>query len=132
MNSEPEPSADTPRPDASSYERDLARARDEGTDIIERTDDLPPPDHYRAARDLAELLTGEGEDLDALAGEIGLPGSDPALWERLDVARAASYAHDTYGAAFARVAAAHPWLAEWAARNDHGALGTLGDRFLGG
>lgn len=117
--------------DESQYERDLARARDEGTDVIERTDDLPAPDHYQAARDLARLLTESGEDLGRLAGEIGLPGDDPARWERLDVARAASYARDRYEGAFTRLAAAHPWLQDAADSSAHDALGTLGDRFLG-
>ena len=114
-----------------NYEREVARAREEGTDFIERTDDLPPPDHYHAARDLAEMLRAGGEDLPRLAGEIGLPGDDPARWERLDVARAASYARDRHGDAFARVAANHPWLNESADETAHDALGALADRFLG-
>ena len=64
---------------SAAYERDLARARDEGTDILERTDDLPPPDHYGAARDLVDLLVASGEDMNALVEEIGIPGADPAL-----------------------------------------------------
>ena len=137
-----------------SYERDVERASEEGTDFIERTDDLPPPDHYHAprdlaellragrddlpppdhyhaARDLAEMLRGRGEDLAALAGEIGLPDVDPARWERLDVARAASYARETYGDAFTRLVAAHPWLEDAAQSSAHDALGSLADRFLG-
>jgi len=114
-----------------SYERDVERAREEGTDIIERTDDLPPPDHYRAARDLAEMLRARGEDLAALAGEIGLPDVDPARWERLDVARAASYARERHPEAFASIAADHPWLGEAAEGSAHDALGALADRFLG-
>ncbi len=114
-----------------SYERDVARAREEGTDFIERTDDLPPPDHYHAARDLAEMLRAGGEDLLGLAAEIGLPGDDPSRWERLDVARAASYAREKHADAFARVAADHPWLSDSADETAHDALGALADRFLG-
>jgi hypothetical protein len=117
--------------DDSQYQRDLAAARDEGTGFIELQDDLPPPDHYHAAQDLAGLLTQGGEDLSRLAPEIGLPGADPALWERLDVARAASYARERYGDAFARLVAAHPWLEEAAQSSAHDALGSLADRFLG-
>jgi hypothetical protein len=53
----------SPTPDDADdlrYEDDLARARDEGTDLIERTDDFPAPDHYHAARDLADLLGAKG------------------------------------------------------------------------
>lgn len=114
-----------------AYQRDLARARDTNTDLIER-DDLPAPDHYHAARDLAELLTSQGENVAQLAGEIGLPGDDPALWERLDVSRAAAHARARYPDAFAPVAQAHPWLAESADESSPGALGALGDSFLGG
>ncbi len=116
---------------AASYERDVERARAEGTDFIERTDDLPPHDHYHAARDLAEMLRAGGENLIELASAIGLPGDDPSRWERLDVARAASYAQDRHGDAFARVAADHPWLGEAAETSTHDALGALADRFLG-
>lgn len=112
------------------YEQDVARARAEGTDFIERTDDLPPPDHYHAARDLAEMLRAGGEDLAQLAGEIGLPDDDPSRWERLDVARAASYARDKHADAFVRVAADHPWLNDSADGSAHDALGSLADRFL--
>ena len=118
--------------DDDKFARDFARARDDGTDLIERTDDLPAPDHYHAARDLADLLDAEGENIAALAAEIGLPGDDPALWERLDVSRAAAYARERHPDAFARVAQAHPWLAESASDSAPGALGALGDRFLGG
>ncbi len=114
-----------------SYERDVQRAREEGTDFIERTDDLQPRDHYRAARDLAEMLRGRGEDLAALAAEIGLPDVDPVRWERLDVARAASYARARHPDAFAPVAAEHPWLGEAAEEGTHDPLGALADRFLG-
>ena len=114
-----------------SYERDVARAREEGTDFIERADDLPPPHHYHAARDLAGILRDAGEDLSQLAGEIGLPGDDPSRWERLDIARAASYARDKHADAFARVTADHPWLGDAADESAHDALGSLADRFLG-
>lgn len=113
------------------YEDDLARARDEGTDLIERTDDLPASDHYHAARDLADLLGAKGENLALVASEIGLPGDDPALWERLDVSRAAAYARAQHPDAFENVAAMHPWLADSADDTTPGALGSLGDRFLG-
>ncbi len=118
--------------DDARYEDDLADARDEGTDRIERTDDLPAPDHYHAARDLADLLGAKGENLALVAGEIGLPGDDPALWERLDVSRAAAYARAQHPTAFENVAAVHPWLAGSADDSTPGALGSLGDRFLGG
>lgn len=119
-------------PDDPRYEDDLARARDEGTDLIERTDDLPASDHYHAARDLADLLGAKGENLALIASEIGLPGDDPALWERLDVSRAAAYARAQHPDAFENVAATHPWLADSAEDSTPGALGSLGDRFLGG
>ena len=121
----------TPNRDA-NYEEDLSNARDDNTDLIERTDDLPAPDHYHAARDLTRLFADSGENLSQLADDIGLPGDDPALWERLDVARAAAYARDRYPEAFVRVAAAHPWLNESAEESTPGALGSLADRFLGG
>ncbi len=117
--------------DRARYERAVAAARDEGTDFIELPDDLPEPDLYHAARDLAELLRAGGEDLPRLAQQIGLPGDDAALWERLDVARAASYARDAHGEAFARLVAAHPWLEEAAQSSAHDALGSLADSFLG-
>jgi hypothetical protein len=34
------------------------------------------------------MLGAKGENLALIASEIGLPGDDPALWERLDVSRA--------------------------------------------
>ncbi len=112
-------------------ERELAAARDEGTDIIDRENDLPPPAHYRAASDLHRLFTEKQENFLELAEEIVLPGDDPALWERLDVARAASYAQEKYPDDFAAVAEAHPWLQESADSSAHDALGSMGDRFLG-
>jgi len=121
----------TPNRD-SNYEEDLSNARDDNTDLIERTDDLPAPDHYHAARDLARLFADAGENLSQLASDIGLPGDDPALWERLDVARAAAHARERHPDAFGRVAAAHPWLNKSADESTPGALGSLADRFLGG
>ena len=115
----------------SRYERDLERAQAEGTDFIERTDDLPEPDRYHAARGLADLLREGGEDLPRLAGEIGLAGEDPALWESLDVARAAAYAREKHAEPFGKLVEAHPWLAASADSAAPGALGSLADRFLG-
>ena len=104
---------------------------DEETRFIEREDDLPEPDHYAAARDLAALLKKAGEDLPALSAQIGLAGEDPSSWEMLDIARAASYARDTHADAFAALRAEHPWLERAADSSAHDALGSLSDRFLG-
>lgn len=115
--------------DDDNFARDLARARDENTDFLEVPNDLPPPDRYHAARDLADLLKN---DLPARLEEIGLPDVDPARWESLDIARAASFAREAYPNEFSAVVASHPWLENSADQSAHDALGALGDRFLGG
>ena len=117
--------------DDSQYERDVARAREEGTDFVELENDLPEPDRYGAAKDLARLLSERGENWAELAGEVGLPGEDPALWEALDIARAASYARAKYREAFAGVVVSHPWLEAAADSSAHDAIGSMADRFMG-
>lgn len=116
--------------DDGHYQADLARAQADGTGFIER-DDLPEGDHYHAARELADLLTGQGETLATLAPEIGLASDDPARWERLDVARAASYVRDRYPEALEPLLSRHPWLDTAAKSGAHDALDALGNSFLG-
>ena len=96
--------------------------------FVEREDDLPPPDKYHAARDLAEAI-GAAE-LSAHQGEIGLPDIDPARWESLDIARAAAWAQAHRPDALARAAEAHPWLRDSAASVSPDAAGALVDGFL--
>lgn len=102
-------------------------AAEAGAGFREIADDLPPPDQYHAARDLAALI-GE-QELTEKRDEIGLPSADPARWESLDIARAASYAREHYPAGFERVILAHPWLNESADSASHDALGALADQF---
>lgn len=103
----------------------------EGTGFIEIKDDLPEPDRYRAASDLARMLTERGEDLGELGEHIGLASDDPADWEALDIARAASFARHHHRDGFDRLRAAYPWLEAAADSSAHDALGSLTDRFLG-
>ena len=93
----------------SGYERDRAAAEDDGTALLERTDDLPPSDLYHAAAALAQLLA---DDLPREAEYIGLVDLDPARWESLDVARAADYARKNYASGFAELTSRFPWLGE--------------------
>jgi hypothetical protein len=102
-------------------------AAEAGAGFREIPDDLPPPDQFQAARDLAALI-GE-QELTQKLDEIGLPSADPSGWESLDIARAASYARDHYPAGFERILLAHPWLSESAASASHDALGALADQF---
>lgn len=119
----------TNRPMDDEQQRADRQASEAGEGFREIPDDLPPPDQFQAARDLAELI-GENE-LTEKRDEIGLPSIDPALWESLDIARAASYAREKYPSGFERVVLSHPWLNESADSASHDALGTLGDQFLG-
>ncbi len=113
------------------YEREREEARAEGTDFLEREDDLPEPDLYRTASDLARLLLDAGEDLTQLKAQLGLPSEEPARWEHLDIARAASYARETHQEAFAALVTTHPWLENIAENYGYGAMGSLADKFLG-
>ncbi len=90
-----------------TYTRDRAAAEDDGTALLERTDDLPPSDLYHAAAALAELLA---DDLPGEAEYIGIADTDPARWESLDVARAADYARSKHAEKFALLVARFPWL----------------------
>ncbi|MBC8104027.1 MAG: hypothetical protein H7Z41_15750 [Cytophagales bacterium] len=90
-----------------TYTRDRASAEDDGTALGERTDDLPPADLYHAAAALADLLV---EDLPREWEYIGLPDTDPARWESLDVARAAGYARERRAEGFAALVVRFPWL----------------------
>lgn len=109
------------------YPLEQTHGLEPGGNFQELPDDLPPPDKYHAARDLADLI-GEPE-LAEKRDVIGLTSEDPARWESLDIARAASYAREAYPAGFERIVLAHPWLNEAAASASHDALGALEDSF---
>jgi len=110
------------------YERERAAAEDDGTAILELTDDAPPADLYHAAKELADLIGPES--LADLRDTIGVADVDPARWESLDVSRAAGYARSFDPDGFSRLVLTYPWLEDAAGRSHHDALGTLADRFV--
>jgi len=116
MNTLPEETLDD------SYARDRAAAEDDGTALLERTDDRPPVDLYHAAVALADTLH---DDLADALEYIGLPDIDPSRWESLDVARAADYVRRTYPDRFPALSHRFPWLPDVADR----AIGALADAF---
>ena len=114
-------------PDDTSYERERRKAEEDGTALVEQTDDFAPADMYHAAREIADAL-GESE-LREKWETIGVAGVDPTLWERLDVARAASYLRHHHPDAFTGLTPRYPWLAEYADSAAHDPMGALSDQF---
>jgi hypothetical protein len=109
--------ADNTPNETGTYVADKAASEDEGTALLERTDDLPPADLYHAAVALADLLKN---DLPREAEYIGIVDSDPARWQSLDVARAADYARKNRSGEFTELIPRFPWL-EKAADQAYGA-----------
>jgi hypothetical protein len=110
------------------YERERAEAEADGTAIPERVHDFPPADLFHAAQALHEALTGADGGDGGLLEEVDAP-EDPALWERLDVARVAALMRERRPDAFAPLAARFPWLADAADGSGTGALGAMSDQF---
>lgn len=108
-----------------AYTAQRAAAEEDGTALPERTDDLPPADLGHTARDLAAALRDVFPDR---ADEIGVP-EEVTLWERLDVARAASYLRRHHPDRFTPLISLHPWLEDAAESTDEGAMGALADQF---
>lgn len=109
-----------------NYERERVGAEEDGTALQEQEGDFPPADLYHAAQALADAL---GNDLTEHQEVIGVPDTDPTRWERLDVARVASYARHHRGEAFTSLLSQYPWLAEYADSASHDAMGALSDQF---
>jgi hypothetical protein len=112
---------------AAEYARERTEAEEDGTAFAEQTEDFPPADLYHAAQAIAVAI-GE-KTLTETWETIGVAGTDPTLWERLDVGRAASYLHHHEPDTFARVAQTYPWLNDYADQNAHDPLGALSDQF---
>ena len=117
----------TDEPDA-NYDRDRKTAEADGFALAESTNDMPPPDLFHAAQELATKLSAL-PDGEAEARALNLSLSEPALWGMLDVRRAASVLRDKHPHLWSETSARYPWLKEAAEKGGSDAIEAMANQF---
>ena len=96
--------------------------------LPEATSDMPPPDLFHAAQELAVKLAAlPNGDKEARALNLSL--SEPALWGMLDVRRAASVMRDNHPQPWKEIASRYPWLDEAADEGGSDAMDAMANQF---